>query len=117
MDSASLGGYAPVTIVPASFDRSFNSWQKQRTYGNENELILALRKAILAWNDKACFRSRGDKTGCRDKAVTYDLQVDTYNVVPQQWLEPGLSKTNTHEYCITYMCMHAQAMKLPEITL
>ena len=89
-----------------SFNRSFNSWQKQRTYGNENELILALRKAILAWNDKACFRSRGDKTGCRDKAVTYDLQVDTYNVGPRQWLEPGLRRTPTSIASLICACMH-----------
>ena len=79
-----------------SFNRSFNNWQKQRTYGNENELILALRKAILAWNDKACFRSRGDKTGCRDKAVTYELQVHSYIQCCLALARTGYYKTGQH---------------------
>ena len=91
-----------------SFNRSFNSWQKQRTYGNENELILALRKAILAWNDKACFRSRGDKTGCRDKAVTYELQVHSYIQCCLALARTGYYKTGQqHVYCLTFN-MHAR---------
>jgi hypothetical protein len=59
--------------------RYFNGWQKQRMYDNENELMLALSKAVLEWNDGACFRSRkgagAGQSQCRDKALVYELQV------------------------------------------
>mmetsp|Transcript_10615 Transcript_10615/g.22810 ORF Transcript_10615/g.22810 Transcript_10615/m.22810 type:complete len:703 (+) Transcript_10615:83-2191(+) len=36
--------------------KHWTGWQRTRMYGNENDIILALQKAVLSWNDGACFR-------------------------------------------------------------
>ena len=43
--------------------RSFSGWQAGRVIQNEKDIILALHKAVLEWNEGACFRSGGDPLG------------------------------------------------------
>ncbi|GAX86698.1 hypothetical protein CEUSTIGMA_g14105.t1, partial [Chlamydomonas eustigma] len=98
-----LKTYAVLWISRRNYEKihknRLNSWQATRVASNEDELILALSKEILDWNNNACFRRGGGRSaasfknskrtlqeekqqrylqqqnGCRDKAVVFELQV------------------------------------------
>ncbi|KAJ9522958.1 hypothetical protein QJQ45_023757, partial [Haematococcus lacustris] len=68
-----------------------NGWQAQRRFHNEDELLLAMHKAIMDWNAQACFRSQSKgrlRSGrraleaCRESFVSYRLEEVELSDVP-----------------------------------